>query len=244
MEIKNIVYLPVWVRAVALLILGLGFASGLFFVYYSITSVKGGNPEYVKTALSVAQFSAYGLAIALVVLFAERELSINRLLSRMDTFLEKLLPAGLRRIRIPSLGQINGEPIEVETNHARGKPRAFYTLRYQGYAMLVQVDANIKQLNVMYHFPVVAEADLEPLTAKFETTIVGAKQVGWEFNSYIMQEAFDNRFYLELFFRMQIEENFLLNSPEMLFWITDIAVMSRSALMKGMQAGLLPHHQK
>jgi hypothetical protein len=130
MEIRNIIYLPIWVRLLALVILGIGFVVGVFFAYYFVSSGQGGQADYILVALFIAQMAAYGLIIALVVFYSEREVSIDRLLARLDEFLEISLPAGLRRIRIPvfsnlatrwagnlSRGGHHGGRLEVRRDH-------------------------------------------------------------------------------------------------------------------------------
>ncbi|ULA64245.1 MAG: hypothetical protein LZF86_110948 [Nitrospira sp.] len=236
MEYKDIVHVPRWVKLVALAILIVAFGAGVLLAHAAFYQDKR---DWIAPALNLAQFSAFGVAAALVLLFAEREMSVNRLCTRLDAFFSQSLRQGLEKIRMPAFGKLNGEPVRVSMDHQAGQPRAFYTIHYKEFSLLVQVDANVRQIVVMYCFPVDQESSPTGLNQHFEATSDGAKGVGWSVSSVVAREPFDNQYYYELFFRKTLETPFLLNPSDMFFWITDIAIMTRSALLHGIESKVL-----
>jgi hypothetical protein len=236
MEYKDAVYLPSWVKITALIILAASCMGGLYLAYVAISKEQD---KLLDPAFSLIQFSSIGFTAALVLFYTERELSIKRLSDRLDKLFTEALFDAMKQIRIPELNKINGVQVNVSKEHERGQPRAFYTLEYDGYELIVQVEANMKQILVMYYYPVAKDiADLQQLTQKF-TTMKEAEKVGWVFSSSIEKWTFDGNLYLLLYFRIQLETNFLLIPTEMLFWVTDISIMSRHALLKGIEEGVL-----
>lgn len=236
MEQKSLVYVPKWVKTFALILLCLSFIAGLCIAFAAFLYEK---KEWAEPGLSIAQFSVYGIAAAIIILYSERETSVLRLSERMDEFFCVDLKNALDGIRMPVLGSMHGESIRVECHHLKSQPRAFYLIKYNSYDLLVQVDANLRQIVVMYHYPVSSGAHASALDEKFKATINPAKDVGWIFSSVIALERFDNRHYYELFFRMKMSTDFLLNSTDIFFWVTDISAMTRSALLHGISSGLL-----
>lgn len=236
MEHKDTIHLPTWVKLTALVILAASCLGGVFLAWLGISR---GQNQLIDPAFSLIQFSSIGFSAALILFYAQRELSLERLILRFDLFFTKTLLDGMKTIRMPAFQKINGVPIDVSVEHEPGQPRAFYKLQYDGYELAIQVDANIKQILVMYHYPISGGEILEELTEKFSATKNGAEKVGWVFNSTLEPWTFDGRIYFTLYFRVQLRRNFLLSPPDMLFWITDISIMSRSALLKGIEGKVL-----
>ena len=248
MDFKEITYLPNWAKALTLLVLGFAVLAGGGLAVYAITKSQA---AYLSAALTFTQFSAYGLAAAIVILFAERELTVSRLLKRLDVFYSQELLNGLKAIRYAVPGDPDGRPISVEKINQDGRPGAYYELRHEGSSMLVHVSLNVRQLLVVYFFPIrdvaaVRDKDfdaLETLAANYEThfnvTVDGARKIGWNVSPHVLvREVFDVSPYFELICRMKTADNFLLSSPDRLYWITDMAIMSRSALQAAQASGL------
>ncbi|MCC7249093.1 MAG: hypothetical protein IT473_10775 [Lysobacter sp.] len=236
MEKGAFIFVPKWVKLIALALLLISLMAGVCIAFLAFLY---GEKEWVEPGLSIAQFSGYGVAIAIVVLYSERETSVNRLSQRLDDFFSIYLKKSMENIRMPVLGSLHGDFIQVECHHEKGQPRAFYILKYKSYDLLVQVDANLRQIVVMYHFPVSPGADAPAIDEKFVPTINPAKDIGWFFSSMIARERFDNKTYYEIFFRMKMDTSFLLSSADVFFWVTDISVMTRSALLNGIESGVL-----
>jgi len=241
MELKDIAHLPAWAKTLAIAILSSGIVGGAWLAIYSVTSSKA---DFFSPALTLIQFSLYGLAAGVVILFAERELTVARLVKRLDSFYSKELLTGLQKLRFAVPGDPDGKLIHVAKINVDGSPRGYYVLTHENSALLMYVSLNVRQLLVVYFFPVKGPKELDEegiseLRRAFHVTIDGAEKIGWDVAPTLDRETFDDRQYFALICRVKTADNFLLNGPERLYWITDIAIMSGSALQRGRAAALL-----
>jgi hypothetical protein len=236
MDQTAFIHVPGWVKRTALVLLLVTLLLGLGLGYYSFLR---SDSELLSSAISVVQFSAYGAVAALVILYTERETSVRRLSRRLDEFFLVDLRNTFASIRIPTKGLVNGAPVSLSCSHENGQPRAFYCITYNSWHLLVQVDANIQQILVMYHYPCSPSANAEDLNRHFAPVIEQAKNAGWIFTSVVAQERFDGLHYFELFFRMKMDKPFLMSAPDVFYWLTDISLMTRTAMLNGIESGVL-----
>lgn len=98
LDANQIVFLPFWARISILSLLGvlaiISAVCGVAFLFDAAWRDK------VVPLLSIAQTAAGGFAIVLFVLFAEKQLSTDRLLDKTNQFLDAFLPESLSKLSL------------------------------------------------------------------------------------------------------------------------------------------------
>ena len=96
MDSNFFLYLPRWVKIISISVLVFSLILGVVIAVYF--AARQDKSDYVLIGMSLAQTSASGLLLALVVFFSEKDNSIKLLIKKTKHFLKKEIPHGLQRI--------------------------------------------------------------------------------------------------------------------------------------------------
>ncbi|NYE63086.1 hypothetical protein FHW58_004308 [Duganella sp. 1224] len=241
LDAQQIVYLPRWARIAVMAVLGLlavsacGAAIGFFFI--------PAYQEKITAALSIAQTAAGAFAVVLFVLFAERQLSVDKLNQKTDMFLEQQIPQSLAKIEIPQLKPGHTVNVKVlkraETVHGGRKDifGANYELSLETFRMRMWIGINVKRLSVIYFAAVNNEEDLDKLQKAFHFTFAGAAKLGYETNFQYVE--FGNEKLVSIWTTVMADNVILGNPAEQLFWIQDVAMMTQSFIRTAVRNNIL-----
>ncbi|KFI07975.1 hypothetical protein [Massilia sp. BSC265] len=230
LDANQIVYLPAWARYAVMVVLGAlalsACIAGLAFFFFPA------NYDKITPTLSIAQTAAGAFALVLFVLFAERELSTEKLLRKTDVFLEQQMADGLRKIEIPQLRP--GVTVDVDvvqrasTVHGGRKDifGANYEIRLGEFKMRMWVGINVKRLSVIYFVNAADESAVDFYEEKFHFTFAGAAKLGYDTN-FQYAEINGERF-VSIWSTVMADKVILGNPSEQLFWIQDVAMMTQS----------------
>lgn len=232
LDANQIVYLPAWARYSVMAVLGIlavsACVAGLVFFYF---------PDYhdrITPTLSIAQTAAGAFAVVLFVLFAERELSTDKLLQRTDTFLERQMPDALRKIEIPQLRKgytMNVSVIDrASTIHGGRKDiyGANYELWLDQLRIRMWIGINVRRLSVIYFARASGIDDALAFEEKFRFTFRGAQKLGYETNFQYVE--IDGEKLVSIWTTVMSENGILGNPSEQLFWMQDVAMMTQSLI--------------
>lgn len=230
LDANQIVYLPAWARYAVMVVLGAlalsACIAGLAFFFFPA------NYDKITPTLSIAQTAAGAFALVLFVLFAERELSTDKLLRKTDVFLEQQMAEGLRKIEIPQLRPDVTVEVDVvqraSTVHGGRKDifGANYEIRLDGFKMRMWIGINVKRLSVIYFVNAADASAVELIKEKFHFTFAGAAKLGYDTN-FQYAEIDDERF-VSIWSTVMADKVILGNPSEQLFWIQDVAMMTQS----------------
>ncbi len=230
LDANQIVYLPAWARYTVMIVLGAlalsACIAGLALFFFP------GNYDKITPTLSIAQTAAGAFAIVLFVLFAERELSTDKLLRRTDVFLEQQMPDGLRKIEIPQLQPgvtVKVEVVQRESTVHGGRKDIFganYEIRLDDFKMRMWIGMNVKRLSVIYFVNAADASAVQLCQEKFHFTFAGAGKLGYDTN-FQYAEIGDERI-VSIWSTVMADKVILGNPAEQLFWIQDVAMMTQS----------------
>lgn len=240
LDAKQVIYLPSWARYSVMGILGLlavaACLSALGFFLY---------PHYrdsVMPALAIAQTAAGGFAIVLFVLFAERQLSTDKLHLKTDEFLEKHIVESLSKIEVPQI--IRGQTVKVEilkrasSVHGRRKDiyGANYDISLEQFHMRMWIGINVKRLSTIYFIKAESHADEERMREIFRFTFSGAETLGYKTNFEYAE--IDNQKIISIWSTVMADNAILGNPAEQLFWVQDVAMMTQSFIRTAIRHGI------
>lgn len=230
LDASQVVFLPAWARWSVIGILGLLALSatvcGVVFLF-----AKEWRDTVLPT-LSIAQTAAGGFAIVLFVLFAEKQLSIPRLMQKTDEFLETLLLESLARIELPQVEKNKTVRVQTIAREAgiHGRRKDIYGINYEislaDFRMRMWVGINVRRISTIYFVKVNSAADLPRIEELFQFTFSGAAKVGHQTHFEFAQV--DGESFVSIWSTVQAEQAILGQASEQLFWAQDIAMMTQS----------------
>lgn len=237
LDAEQVVFLPVWARACFLGLIGLLAISATFcgvaFLFY---------PEFrdkVAPILSIAQTAAAAFAVVLFVIFAEKQLSTDRLYEKTNQFLDVHLIESLSRIELPQIEKgktVIVVPV-VRGKGIHGKRKDIYGSNYEiklgHFKMRMWVGINVKRLGVIYFAKVHGPEALEDLKEAFKFTFGGAEKVGYHTN--FEYALLDGEHVVSMWSTAEAEHAILGNPSEQLFWVQDVAMMTQSIARTGIR---------
>lgn len=239
LDAQQVIYLPTGARHALLWVLGVVAAcagvAGLAFAFF---------PEWrdkVTVALSIAQTAAGAFAVVIFVLLAERQLSIERLRSKTDEFLDTQMPDILARIELPQMAADQTVGVQLferlATVHGRRKDifGANYEISLGDFRMRMWVGINVRRLTVIYFVPVDSRADVATIQEEFRFTFSGAQKVGYH-THFEYGEVSDEKF-VSIWSTVMTEQGILGYPAEQLFWMQDIAMMTQSLARTALRCG-------
>ncbi len=224
---KNLISLPPWVRVLLIGILLALFVGSAWLVLANVGET--GFRDWFQVAMSILQMASTGLLFALVLFFAEADVSVATLRDKTRRWLLVYLPR--------YLGKITGEgESKTKVSAVRGVRDIFgaqFEISGDGGAqggtpvLRCWVGLNVNRVIVIYW----ADASPSPLLREaFGPTFSGARNVGWGEAMYQPVDI-DGRQVTSIWTTWMIEGEGFLKSPEkQLFVAQDIAMMTQSIL--------------
>jgi Kef-type K+ transport system membrane component KefB len=229
-DAQQVVFLPLWARALLLTLLALLGVSAAVGGLYFLTQPQAG--DRVVSLMAVAQTAIGAFAVVLFVLFAEKQLSTTRLYKKTDQFLDLYLPESLSRIEIPQIKPDHTMAVTrvVRPSAVHGRRKDIFGCNYRlslgGFEMKVWVGINVKRLSVIYFAKVGDSEDADKLKQAFRFTFAGAEKVGYHTH---FEHAIINGEHIVSMWSTVFAENAILGNPaEQLFWTQDVAMMTQS----------------
>lgn len=226
----QVIFLPLWARWAVISILGAlalsATACGVVFLFAKEWR------DTVLPALSIAQTAAGGFAIVLFVLFAEKQLSTNRLMEKTDHFLDTHLVDSLSRIELPGVEKNKTATVKQITRQAGiyGRRKDIYGANYEislaEFKMRMWVGINVRRISTIYFVKVTAPTDVQKISDVFKFTFGGAEKVGYHTN--FEYSEIDGEHIVSIWSTVQAEQGILGHPAEQLFWVQDIAMMTQS----------------
>lgn len=228
----KIIYTPLWLRALAIVVLSTALLISFYAILVFINQTD--RETYVLTAMALAQISASGLVLLLIVFYSRREVGMKGIVSKNDLFLSKELPEALKKIsRHHVFDWSVRKSISLKVDHVPGELLAFYELKVKHSVIRMSVSFNVRRMVVIYHFPSPESGDLDHLEQIFETVISGAKNAGYDFAIRVSNFGYtDGSQYNTLYFYCNnLPDDFLLDPLQKLYWVNDVSLMTRSVLI-------------
>jgi hypothetical protein len=230
LDANQIIFLPYWARVSILSVLGLlaiiSAISGGAFLFDATWRDK------VVPLLSIAQTAAGGFAIVLFVLFAERQISTERLIEKTNYFLDDLLPDILSKIELPLIEK--NKTVSVRTllreNEIHGQRKDIYGVNYlielNDFKMKMWVGINVRRITTIYFVSTLDQNTAERIPEIFKYSIGGAEKVGYQSN--YENSHFEEEQFVSNWSTVNTDNVILGNPAEQLFWAQDIAMMTQS----------------
>ena len=243
LEPNQVILLPHWARATLLGLLAL-LALMAMGVAFSLINNSDRWSE-ITPLMSIAQTAAGGAAIILFVLFAEKNLSTEKLHDKTDEFLEKSIYGSLKKIEIPQIKKgctINVNVLKrAETIHGGRKDiyGANYDIFLNDFTARMWVGINVKRLSVIYFMQAESAADADRFKEIFRFTFGGAAKIGYETNFEYAE--IEGEKIVSVWSTVMGDNIILVNPAEQLFWVQDIAMMTQSVLRTAFRHGLKVH---
>lgn len=246
MQTGNFLYAPRWVKLIALMVLSLALTTALAVVLYYID--HGGRENWVLVAISLAQISASGLVIALIVFFSQRDANLAVLRSRIRDFLLLSLPRGLLIIDCAPPQEARWQPgkswmpkawrgsepqsrVKIRLTYTPGGIDSLYFIEARGRTLLLRAQVNMGEVIFTLHLPAATQAEMEERKQQLEWALSRLTEVsGYRQDWYFSVEAFDNRPYATVFLTRNFGADFLDDNRLMLFVANDLALNMRGLL--------------
>ncbi len=232
---KNLITLPPVVRALLIALLLAIFLGGTWLVWWNIG--KEGFRDWVVVGMSILQMASTGLLVAIVLFFAEADVSVKSLQCKTKRWLLVALPEQMGKITLDGttpvavlapqgLRDIFGAQYEID---APGNDC------FPGARIRCWVGLNVNRVIVIYWSSGTATTTLE---AAFRPTFVGASSVGWTPATF-QEEPIDGRLVTSIWTTWTIQgEGFLKDPEKQLFVAQDIAMMTQSLLRSAARKGI------
>lgn len=241
---QNFFYTPVWVKVVALttLTVTLLFSLAIAWLY-----VRTEHETWVLVAMSVAQVSASGLVVALLVFFSAKDIGAVGVQLKADQFLGRTVPrallyidfpldeavdwqrkkVGLLRIRRAAKRSCTG----ISLRHTAGSNAAFYFIRTRSASLVLRIQANVSEITVSYYFPARSGQETDRLKADLDWALSRYTSVGGYHQSwYFSVEDFDDTPYVSVHLTKRFSEDFLDDEREKMAFAQDVAASTRSLI--------------
>ncbi|GAB3741002.1 hypothetical protein GCM10028794_26290 [Silanimonas algicola] len=229
---KNLISLPPWVRLLLVGILLVLFVGSAWLVLANVGNT--GFRDWFLVCMSILQMAATGLLFALVLFFAEADVSVATLrdktrrwlLDHLPRYLRKITAEGDLKVRVaPPAGirDIFGAQYEIALDGEAGA---------QAPVLRCWVGLNVNRVIVIFW----ADSPLtQELRNAFAPTFAGARSVGWTRVKYQPVKP-GGRDVTSIWTTWTIDGEGFLKSPEkQLFVAQDIAMMTQSVLRSAMR---------
>jgi len=240
LDADQIVYLPRWARFAVMTVLGAlalsACAAGIAFFFFPDMRNE------ISPTFAVAQTAAGAFAVVLFVLFAERQLSTDKLLAKTDSFLEKQIVEVLRKIEVPQIRAghtLNVNVVAREHTVHGGRKDIFganYELWLEHYRMRMWIGINVKRLSVIYFAKAASQADAADLENKLRFTFGGAAKLGYDTNFQYVELGGEQL--VSIWTTVMADQAILGNPAEQLFWMQDVAMMTQSMIRTAVRDGI------
>ena len=126
---------------------------------------------------------------------------------------------------------------KVSVGHVLGTPEARYLVEGLGTQLELYVQLNVYRFVVVYRVPGHGTVDLGALQPRFARWALGAENAGWTLGWRDALEEDEAR-WIEVYCYASLPFDFLADERHQLYWITDIAQMTRAFILEARRAGV------
>lgn len=231
-DAKKLVYVPAWSRRVAIFgLLSLLVTSIVVAIY---TLIHTGEVDGLIFSLSVAQTTATGLVLLLILLFSTRDENMNDLIRRSDEFITVHVARALGRISVPHLGISRFKIVDGGKKDIFGH---LFQLVSPKLTFKVWVGLYVHRVFIIYFVKSDGSEDfVDKIRELYQFTFGGAQKVGFD-ASYEVFEVQGESF-LSIWLTAPTEKDLLTNPMEKLFWAQDVAMMTESFIRTSVRGGV------
>lgn len=223
---KSIVYLPKWLKLIALpFFIGLIVFSG--YICFAFIG-KPDHADWILIALSLVQLSVTAFIITLVLIFGERDANLATLTERTHKLLQEQLPQILGKIE-----DSEGSRTQVTHSEVNNIFGTNYCLKTPNIEAKLWVGLNVDRIIICYFLP--RTLPTEHMRQVFRYTFGGAESVGYKVNYEEATIKATSEDILSIWCTWPAIQDSsslateLLSNPEKkLFIIQDIAMMTQS----------------
>lgn len=237
-------YTPVWVKILALSTLTVTL---LFSLVVAWLYVRTEHETWVLVAMSVAQVSASGLVVALLVFFSARDIGAIGVQLKADQFLGRTVPRALLYIDYPLDAAVDWQRKKVgllrirraakrsctgiSLRHTPGSNAAIYFIKTRSASLVLRIQANVSEITVSYYFPASTEAETDRLKTDLDWALSRYISVGGYHQSwYFSVEEFDDTPYVSVHLTKRFSDDFLDDEREKMAFAQDVAASTRSLI--------------
>lgn len=264
MDTKFLMYIPGWVKLVAVIIL-LAMSSLSILVIFISWEETPDKHVLIKPAMTMAQISLSALALLLMFIFARKGASAERFNTECEEYLNDFLPARLQQIdfefpeyvifkpkklykKIFSSFKLSARSVNVPKSKAIvnvqkpiNVPFALYRISAYETEMRIFVQVNVKEIVILYYIPV-ENTDIENIKKIVLPTFDDSSSK--KLRDYYVASSIRNiailngKECLVVQLSWAMESDFLLNGNEKLFVANMIALITRSLFMRCEEFGI------
>jgi hypothetical protein len=231
-DAKKLVYVPAWSRKVAIFGLLSLLATSIFVAVYIL--VCKGDVGGLIFSLSIAQTTATGLVLLLILLFSTRDENMNDLIRRSDEFVTIHVLRELGKITVPHLGISRFDVIDAGKKDIFGH---LFVLKSEQLTFKVWIGLNVHRVFAIYFVKSDGSKEFpEKMKSIYGFTFGGAQKVG--FVPTYEPFLFQGEPFLSIWLAAPTEKDLLTNPVEKLFWAQDIAMMTESFIRTSLRSGV------
>lgn len=239
-DLKHFIFIPSWVKILAVISL-IATILALSFVIYAAYQ-NNMKPEWGTAALSGLNLSVTGLLVLVIVFFAERQSSPERVSAGIQHFLTHLVPSAFKKL----------DPSYVEHIQTDGSQTKFEKLSSQSRVMIqycspnigasywvtafertiqVYVQLNVRELVAVYKVACPTSDDesrIRDIVKPIFRTQTDSR--GMRCFNRVMKDDSDQLEYLKFYMIKNLGENFNVNNAEKIYWANEVMLACRSII--------------
>lgn len=246
MQAGSLLHLPRRLKQGIAMALSVGFiASSAFLATVMVRNPV--DPDLLAQAISLFQFVATGLALALIAFFSTKNISTAELLLQTSHFLVDEMPKAFRSSLIVrsmheqawSVSQTVDEvsTTVVKTDHVQGSASAAYLVEAFGSKIKLRITLNAFRFVVLYYIPL-HKHTVQDVEKAIDLVLEGATTVDYKYRIATNTSLEGSGSLIEIYFYRTTEKDLLLDSSSRLFWSQDIAVMTKSMVLQLQRGGI------
>ncbi len=237
MQTDSYIYLPSWVKFLALIILSATLAGGFGVALMGI--LAGRDAGWIEVSMAVVQISVSGLGIALVLFFSQRAISVDRLVRKSDEFLEQDVPAALQRFERITPGPLGAlARVRVRVHHARGAYGAWYDAMIDDMALNFRFGLRMRNVIVNVFLPRSDFPSAAETQEILKATLKRAKDIVFTVEVTEETQERDGRDYIVIYLIQDLDSGFLFDTERRLSLLQQISLILRSLCINGRRQGL------
>lgn len=232
MQSDSYIYLPGWVKLAAIVVLSVTLFGALGVAGLGV--MGAGEAGWIEVSMAVVQISVSGLALALVLFFSQRAISVDRLVRKSDEYMERDVPAALRRFERITPGPLGSL---AKVAHAPGAYGAWYDCWIDDMALNFRFGLRMRHVTVNVflprsHFPSVPETQ-----QILKATLKRAKDVGFDYDMAEETQERDGRDYVTIYFMQSLDSGFLFDTERRLSLLQQVSLVLRSLCINARRQG-------
>lgn len=250
---KSFLYIPTWVKIVAISVLFFIMIISAIFVAAFIGNAE--RETWILVGMSTAQTAGSALILFLVVAFSQRDATVKGVQLQSDNFLTKLVPDALRRAKVgaPDFQETAGKrrfwralaqdrPLQetfVQIAHDPGGLGASYIVKGKAKSIRMFIEMNVWKVVVVYYIPARDENEASELRRKLEFSFPEDGDDGFNIFSNFSKESFDGRWYLNMVMVKVMADDFPENNLQKVF-LANMIMTHTVGILRNAERDALP----